>query len=92
MHQQITVNSEIIAMFLLMQIIRQDVRLNNKNSNFNIFQRYYTKFAEMAKIGTSILDGCKRIALMFRHSYFKCDKGSKSYNICSHDAVIKNGR
>ena len=59
MHQQITVNSEIIAMFLLMQIIRQDVRLNNKNSNFNIFQRYYTKFAEIAKIGTCILDGCK---------------------------------
>ena len=34
----ITVNSEIIAMFLLMRIMQQDVRRNNKNSHFNSFQ------------------------------------------------------
>ena len=34
----ITVNSEIIAIFLLMQIMQQDVRRNNKNSHFNSFQ------------------------------------------------------
>ena len=33
-----TVNSEIIAMFLLMRIMPLDVRRNNKNSHFNIFQ------------------------------------------------------
>ena len=36
-----TVNSEIIVMFLLMEILRQDFRHSNKNLHFNIFQERY---------------------------------------------------